>query len=57
MATVITALIVLGSLALIIGLLMFVHRKDQKNSRYRTRNHKIHLKSQNHPNKSQNHIS
>jgi hypothetical protein len=30
MATIITALIILGTLGAIIGLLMFVHKRDQK---------------------------
>jgi len=30
MSTIVTALIVLGFLGLIIGLLMFVHKRDQK---------------------------
>jgi heme/copper-type cytochrome/quinol oxidase subunit 4 len=30
MSTIITALIVLGFIALVIGLLMFVHKRDQK---------------------------
>jgi hypothetical protein len=30
MATIITALIILGALGLIIGILMFVHKRDQK---------------------------
>lgn len=30
MATIITALILLGALGLVIGILMFVHKRDQK---------------------------
>lgn len=36
MSTIITALIVLGFIALVIGLLMFIHRRDQKKEEQKT---------------------